>query len=211
MRSVIFDLDGTLVDSLDDIGAALNHVLAARALPTHDREAIESFIGDGARMLVRRAIPDDADEDALLAAFRARYLEHLIVHTRAYDGVEALLDALGARGVPMAVLSNKPHDMTVRVVAEVLGGDRFVRVVGQRDGVPRKPDPTAALELAALLPAPTVFVGDTPVDVETARAAGLRPIGVGWGMRDPRSLRDAGADVILERPGDLVAILSEGT
>jgi len=210
MASVIFDLDGTLVDSLDDLAAALNHVLAARSMPTHDRAAIESFVGDGARMLVRRAIPDGADEDALLAAFRARYLEHLTVHTRAFDGVIELLDALRDRGVPLAVLSNKPHDMTELVVADVLGRARFVEVFGQRDGVPRKPDPAAALELAARLPGPTLFVGDTPVDVQTARAAGMRPIGVGWGMRDEALLREAGAEVILERPGDLLGLLGEG-
>ncbi len=204
-RSVIFDLDGTLVDSLDDIAAALNHVLAAQGMPTHSRAAVEGFIGEGARVLVERAVPPGADVDATLAAFRARYAANLVVHTRAYDGVAPLLSELARRGVPTAVLSNKPHDLTVGVVGALFEGHRFVRVLGQREGVPRKPDPTAANELGAALEAPIAFVGDTPIDVATAKAAGMIAIGVAWGMRDVALLRDA--DAVLQQPSELLAWL----
>ncbi|MCA9611092.1 MAG: HAD-IA family hydrolase, partial [Myxococcales bacterium] len=197
-----------LVDSLDDITASLNHVLAARDLPTHSRETVEGFVGEGARILVERALPPGVDVDAVLAEFRARYAAHLTDHTRAYDGVRELLAELARREVPTAVLSNKPHDMTVGVVAALFEGHAFVRVLGQRDGVPRKPDPASALELGAALEPPVAFVGDTPVDVATARAAGMTAIAVAWGMRDVALLREAGAEVVLERPADLLAHLA---
>ena len=207
MSSVIFDLDGTLVDSLDDIAAALNHVLGERGMPTHERATVERLVGHGMRSLVERAVPEDADVDAILAAYGARYEAHLTDHTRVFDGVRELLDALEARDVPMAVLSNKPHAMTRRVVDELFGLERFVEVLGQRDEVPKKPDPAAALELAPRLVAPIFFIGDTPVDVQTARAAGQRPIGVAWGMRAPELLIEAGAEVVLDDPLALLPLL----
>lgn len=210
IRSVIFDLDGTLVDSLDDIAAALNHVLAAHGFPTRSRQAVEDLVGEGARRLVARAAPEGADVDRLLAEYRARYAEHLVVHTRAYDGIDALLAELARRGVPTAVLSNKPHELTVRVVAALFPSHRFTGVLGEKDGGPRKPDPTSARALAASLAPPVALVGDTPVDVATARAAGLAPIGVAWGMRAPALLRAAGAELVLERPDELLAWLAGG-
>ncbi len=210
IRSVIFDLDGTLVDSLDDLADALNHVLAARGFPTHSRQAVEDFVGEGARRLVARAAPEGADVDRLLAEYRARYAEHLVVRTRPFDGIDALLAELARRGVPTAVLSNKPHELTVRVVAALFPAHPFTGVLGERDGGPRKPDPASALALAASLAPPIALVGDTPVDVATARAAGLVPIGVAWGMRPPALLRDAGAEVVLDRPAALLAWLASG-
>jgi len=211
VRAILFDLDGTLVDSLDDIAASLNHVLARLSLPRHGREDVERFVGDGARMLVRRAIPESEahHEDAILERFRAHYSEHLTDHTRAFEGVHELLAALVERGVPSAVLSNKPHAMTVQIVDELFPDHPFVSVLGNRDSVPRKPDPRAALEIAEGLAGPIGFVGDTPVDMETGIAAGMTPIGVAWGMRSAELLRGAGAELILERPRDLLALLED--
>ncbi|HJL15312.1 MAG TPA: HAD family hydrolase [Sandaracinaceae bacterium LLY-WYZ-13_1] len=211
MQGIVFDLDGTLVDSLNDIAAALSHVLGELDLPARDRAAVESFVGDGARMLVRRALGDAAVrwEDEALARFRARYLANLTVHTRPYEGVTPMLEALAARGVPTAVLSNKPHDATVRVVEALLPAHPFVAVRGHREGTPKKPAPDAALELAAAMGCPPEtlwLVGDTPVDVETARAAGMEPVAVTWGMRTRAQLEAAGATRFVDAPAQVLAL-----
>ncbi|MEZ4335433.1 MAG: HAD family hydrolase [Sandaracinaceae bacterium] len=203
-RSIIFDLDGTLVDSLDDITASLNHVLAARDT-THSRRTVRGFVGR-ARGSSSSARSRQASTSTRSSPSSGRYAAHLTDHTRAYDGVRGCSLARAAE-VPTAVLSNKPHDMTVGVVA-LFEEHAFVRVLGQRDGVPRKPDPASALELGAALEPPVAFVGDTPVDVATARAAGMTAIAVAWGMRDVALLREAGAEVVLERPADLLAHLA---
>lgn len=220
MSAVIFDLDGTLVDSLQDIRAAINHVLASRGLPPRSPEEIERYVGHGARVLVRRALraagaepENEVVEEEALAQFRARYMEHLVVHTRPYPGVRSLLRSLAQRGIPTAVLSNKPHVATRRVVAELLGQHPFVEVLGERPDVPRKPDPTAALELARVLgrePAQVHLVGDTPVDVETGKAAGMDPIAVLWGMRTREQLAAAGATRFVESPEELLHVLGDG-
>lgn len=211
MRAILFDLDGTLVDSLDDITSSLNHVLAGLSLPEHAREDVERLVGDGARMLVRRAIPESeaANEDAILDRFRGYYSKHLTDRTRVFDGVHELLAALVERGVPSAVLSNKPHAMTLRIVDELFPDHPFVSVLGHRDSVPQKPDPRAALEIAEGLTGPIGFVGDSPVDMATGIAAGMRPIGVAWGMRSVELLREAGAELILEHPSDLLPLLDD--
>jgi phosphoglycolate phosphatase len=213
MRAVIFDLDGTLVDSVADLAAAMNHVLDRHGLPTHDVPTIRSFVGHGARSLVERALAGDAslDLEEAYAAFRARYREHLVVHTRVYEGVPEVLERLRSEGVPTAVLSNKPHAPTVEVVRRLLGTHPFVAVLGQRDGVPRKPAPDAALELAerfGVPPSDVVFVGDSDVDVETARAAGMRSVGCAYGLRDRAELEAAGADAVVDRAIELIDVLT---
>jgi len=213
--AVLFDLDGTLVDSLDDLTASLNHVFAELGFDPHTRADVESFIGDGARMLIRRALGPEREglEDDVLERFRVYYSAHLTGQTRVYDGARALLTELSRRGIPFAVLSNKPHAMTVKVVEALLPGHPFVSVFGQREGVPKKPDPQVALEIAAMIEAASgpissfFFVGDTPVDIKTAHAAKMRAIGVDWGMRDASLLRDAGAEVVLEHPSQLLDLL----
>lgn len=212
MKGVIFDLDGTLVDSLDDIADALNHVLRELGREERDRATIERFVGDGARMLVRRALGDarEAVEDDALARFRDRYMAHLTERTRVYAGVPELLAALSRRGTPTAVLSNKPHDATVEVVRALLGDHPFAAVLGVRPGAERKPDPSGALELAdalGLAPEDVLFVGDTPVDVRTAELAGMTPIAVLWGMRSREELEAAGAELFLSEPDELLALL----
>jgi len=214
VEALLFDLDGTLVDTLDDITDAMNHVLCAAGLPRHAADAYRRFVGDGVRSLVERALPL-AERQRLeehLEAFRARYGAHLLDRSRPYAGVEATLEALRARGVPMAILSNKPHDATLRVVDALFPAGLFASVLGQRPQVPKKPDPAAALEAAATLARPPeriAFVGDMHVDVQTALAAGMRPVGVAWGFRSADELRRAGAERILARPEDLLALVGD--
>jgi len=211
VRTIIFDLDGTLVDSLDDITASLNHVFGELGFDAHSRAATETFIGDGARMLIRRALGPERRslEDEVLERYRLHYGAHLTDHTRIYPGIDALLHELSRRGVTLAVLSNKPHEMTVEVVRELLPAHDFAAVFGQRETVPRKPDPAAAIEIAGMLDGPFAFVGDTPVDMATAIAAQMRPIGVSWGMRDGALLEEAGAETVLAQPSDLLALLPD--
>lgn len=188
MRGVIFDLDGTLVDSLGDIAAAMNRTLAARGFPTHPLDAYRSFIGEGVQKLAERALPTGAQGEgaSLVATYQADYAEHLLESSSLYPGIPALLDALSTRAMPMTVLSNKPQAPTRRLVEALLSRWEFRGVSGERPGVPRKPDPTAALELARAMDVPAAdvsFIGDTLVDVSCARAAGMRPLGVLWGFR----------------------------
>jgi phosphoglycolate phosphatase len=212
IRGVIFDLDGTLLDSLNDIGGAMNDALTARGFPVHPIDAYLRMVGEGVDMLARRALPKDANVDLaqFIEAYRARYAERMERHTRPYDGIPALLDALTARGVKMAVLSNKREDFTVELVRRQLPRWPFVEVRGERSGVPRKPDPQAALALATslgLTPADCAFVGDTPIDVKTAVNAGMLPVGVLWGFRTRDELAAAGARHTLNNPGELLALL----
>lgn len=210
MRTLIFDLDGTLLDSLDDIAVSLNHVLAELGLPQHEKPTVERFVGDGARMLIRRALPAEAvhREDEVLSLYQAHHGAHLTDHSRLFPGVPELLEALTARSVQSAVLTNKPHAWALEVIAHFLPAHPFAAVFGQREGHPAKPDPTVALQIAAELEGPFGFVGDTPIDIHTAKAARMRAIGVSWGMRPVEELRRAGADVILESPAQLLEMVA---
>lgn len=217
-RLIIFDLDGTLVDSLRDIADSVNAVLHENGLPMHPIDAYRAMVGDGLAKLVERAIdpgPDSApgsgtDFARVLAAVRERYAAHCLDATRPYPGIPALLDALAARRLPLAVLSNKPHAMTIEVVARTFPEGTFVAVAGARESVPIKPDPAAALAIARQLGVPpesTLFVGDTPVDIATARAARMTGVGVHWGFRSAQQLREAGARHLLDAPERLMDLL----
>ena len=204
-RAVIFDLAGTLVDSIADIAHHLNDALAERGLPTHDLPSVTTWVGEGARHLVECAAPAPL-VDEVLAAFRARYTAHPVIHTHVYAGIDAALDAI-APGRALCVLSNKPHALTVQVCKTLLGRWPFVVFEGERSGRPPKPDPAGAYEILrglAITPSDAVMVGDSEIDVVTAKNAGMRSIAVSWGMR-PVSLLQA-ADALVETPSQLAAL-----
>lgn len=211
IRAVLFDLDGTLLDSLADIEQSMNIVLQERGLVGHPLDSYRAFVGDGVTKLVERALPPEGRGREEIAAcvdrMREVYGKRCSDRTRPYDGIAELLDALVERGLPLAVLSNKPHDLTVRLVSELLPRWSFAFVFGERPGVPRKPDPTSAREVAALLgvePRDCLYVGDTPTDMATANAAGMPSVGACWGFRDAEELRNAGAGALASTPADVL-------
>jgi phosphoglycolate phosphatase len=213
--AAIFDLDGTLVDSLDDLGDSVNQVLEESGFPLHSREAYRHFVGDGIVALVRRALPAAARNEDLIARcterMRTVYAGRWNRKTRPYDGVPELLARLERLGVPAGVLSNKPHSMTQKVVKELLPAFRFDAVLGAEAGFARKPDPSGALEAARLLnatPDRTVYVGDSDTDMKTATAAGMHAVGVLWGFRDADELTAAGADTLVATPDEISAMFA---
>lgn len=213
-RAILFDLDGTLLDTLDDLGDSINRALVRLGFPTHDREAFRYFVGEGARMLVERALPEDrrdpATAETMLKLYREEYRNGWNIKTCIYEGVPEMLDALHERRLVLGVLSNKPHDMTVQCVQGYLARWPFRVVFGQRDHVARKPDPQGALEAAGLMqatPAETLYLGDTATDMDTARAAGMYAIGAAWGFRPVEELIQHGANAIAAHPRDVLEIL----
>ena len=212
-QGLIFDLDGTLVDSLRGIAASLNHALSASGLPVHPDLAVREFIGNGSRILIQRAAPANADEaliDQVEQAFKADYDLTWQNGTIAYDGITELLEALQTRGYPLAVLSNKPHPFTETIVSRMFPTIRFTTVLGQRTGIPHKPDPAGALEIAHSLhlrPEDCIVIGDSTMDLETARNAGMRAIAVTWGFHDRDRLIVAGAELIADDSAELLEML----
>lgn len=209
--AVLFDLDGTLLDTLRDIGEACNRVLLARGFPPHPIDAYRYLVGDGARVLLSRALPeghrDDATIDTCLAEYIAEYARGWNVHTQPYDGIGDLLDALAGRGLKLAVLSNKPHGFTVQCVETFLARWTFQVVRGQTNAFPRKPDPASALDVARDLgttPGRVCYVGDTGTDMQTAVGAGMFAVGVLWGFRERAELEANGARAIIARPTELL-------
>jgi phosphoglycolate phosphatase len=216
VRAVVFDLDGTLADSLADITASTNACLAEAGLPTHDDDAVRGFVGHGIGALVERALGPHATPDrvaSLLAAIRTHYRDHCTVRTRPFPGIPALLESLSQRGIAMGVVSNKPHDMTVKIVETLMPTVRFGFVTGERPEVPRKPDPTGILTACSTLDVPpptTLYVGDTPVDMEASRAAGVTSVAVTWGFRPRVALEAAEPDHVVGHPEEILSILRTG-
>lgn len=211
---LIFDLDGTLVDSLPGIAASLNRALERNGLDPHAHADVRRFIGNGSYELARKAMREGATPDEILAvesAFKDDYAVTWPDGTVPYDGIPACLERLAAAGIRLAVLSNKPHPFTVEIVQRIFPGLSFDPVFGQRADTPRKPHPEAALQIArhwGLAPADCRFIGDSTVDLETARAAGMPAIAVGWGYHDLAALHAAGAEVLAEKVTDLDAVLA---
>jgi len=213
-RAVLFDLDGTLLDTLDDLAESMNAVLVGLGAPTHGRERYRILIGDGVDELVRGALPAGRVTDELVARgvaeMRREYGRRWDAKTRPYPQIEELLDALVSRAVPLAILSNKPHDLVLRIVARLLDRWPFDPVLGARASTPKKPDPTAALAAArsrGIAPGRWLCVGDSGGDMQTARAAGMVAVGVLWGFRDEAELRASGARALIARPLELLDLL----
>ena len=215
-KAAVFDLDGTLLDTLDDLADSANAVLRRRGFPEHPRDAYKYFVGDGMEVLVRRAVPQRIDDPQVLAAcaalMREEYARRWADKSRPYDGIATLLDGLTARGVRMAVLSNKPQEFTRLSVARMLAAWRFEEVLGASPELPRKPDPTGALRIAArlrLAAEEVAYLGDTNTDMQTAVTAGMYPVGALWGFRTAEELTACGARLLLERPEAMLELWSE--
>jgi phosphoglycolate phosphatase len=213
---VIFDLDGTLVDTAPDIAAALGAALAEAGVAAPPLEVVKELVGDGARELIRRALVvarATHDVDPLHARFLAHYRAHVSDHSVVYAGVDAALGALTAAGVAIAVLTNKPGDIARRLLADLALGDRFAGVIGDGDGFPRKPDPAGAralVEAARTRPGRTAIVGDGLPDIRTARALGAKAIAAAWGYVAPERLAAESPDGQADTPEQAVRLVLDG-
>lgn len=210
-RAIIFDLDGTLLDTIEDLTGATNHVLVAAGHEPVSAAHCRTMIGNGVRMLLERAMGLEGKAlDEAQAQYLAYYHEHKFDHTRPFQGIPEVLDTLNADGRRLAILSNKPHGATTEMVKHLLSDWPFEHVFGQREGVPMKPDPVAALEICRLMDVPAenfAFVGDSWEDVATAKAAGMFAVGVTWGLRNEPELHEHGVDAVIHQPGELLSVL----
>ena len=210
-RAVLFDLDGTLLNTLADIAGAMNTALASFGLPAWERDAYRFLVGNGARILAERAVRERTElTDRVLEVYQREYKGRLLEETRPYDGIPEMLRQMTARGIPLAVFSNKPDADTRKIIAHFFPEIPFVHVQGQLPDVPRKPDPTGAKAIAAEMGVPPerfFYAGDTSVDMECARRAGMIPVGVLWGFRTFTELQGSGAEHLIARPDELTRLL----
>jgi len=208
---VIFDLDGTLADTLADIAAALNAALHAYGHPAAPLDRVRAWVGEGLPTLCRRALPgaDDATLHRFTAAALRSYFAHPCDHTTLYPAIRELLDVLARRTIPLAVLSNKPHDLTVQTISALGVAERFNLIRGYRSEQDKKPSPAAALDIARawqIAPAQILFVGDSQADVATALAAGMIPVAATWGFRSRDELAAAGATIFVDHPAQIAEL-----
>jgi phosphoglycolate phosphatase len=211
-KAVLFDLDGTLLDTLQDLADSMNTVLERFGFPSHPLEDYKYFVGEGMASLVRRTLPESRrnQEETVatcLASMKEIYGGRWMGQTRPYPGIPELLDQLSARKIMLSVLSNKPNDFTRMMVKNLLPFWHFEYVFGERPNIPRKPDPFAALEiceLSRISPEAFVYLGDTATDMITAKSAGMYAVGVTWGFRPAEELTENGANTLISKPTDLL-------
>lgn len=211
-QAYLFDLDGTLIDSLADIAESVNRMLEARGHPRREEELFRQMVGDGMEKLVERALPEQARDAATIRAgveeYRANYERHWQDRTRPYDGIVELLGTLKARGLKLGVISNKAHRFTAPMTEHFFGKDVFDIILGARPEVPHKPAPDAAHEVAAIWGLSTsqiAYVGDSGIDMAFAKNSGMTGIGVRWGFRGEKELVEHGADRLISHPCELAA------
>lgn len=210
-KGAIFDLDGTLVDSLPSIAAAVNHGLTQLELPTHAQSAVGRMVGEGVRTLCERALPASRPEllEDLLRHVWSYYEAHLLDRTKPYEGIDAMVRELAGAGARLGVLSNKPDVLTCRTIAGLGWSPWFKAVRGQIDGIPKKPDPAGAFWVLGgigLEPSETLYVGDTAIDMRTAKAAGMPSVAVTWGFRMREELERESPTWIVDDPAEIVRI-----
>ena len=209
-KLAIFDLDGTLLNTIEDLGYAANHALQAHGYPTHSIASYPFFVGNGVRRLIERVLPEDARTEAtidrLLVTFKEYYNDHNTDYTTPNEGNPELLSLLSSRGVAIAVASNKYQAATEKLISHFFPTLSFIAVEGQKEGVPVKPDPSIVFEILAKAKTPkadTIYIGDSGVDMETARRACVDSVGVTWGFRPEKELVENHADTIVNSPGDI--------
>ena len=210
-KAAIFDLDGTLIDSLADLADSANEMLAGFGFPRHDLDKYRYFVGNGSRKLIERCLPaekaaDSAFVDEALAKYKRCYDKNLTHKTVCYEGIMDMLTALQAKHIPLGICTNKHQSAADTIVDKLFPKDMFVSVIGDCKDMPRKPDPKKVLLIAAKMgvkPAEVAYFGDTSVDMDTANNAGMLPIGVTWGFRPQEELVEHGAKILLDTPMEL--------
>lgn len=218
IRLAIFDLDGTLVNTITDLGSSVSYALEKLGFPKRTMEEYTHFVGNGTLKLVQRSVPEEFKGDEVVVArahslFKDYYAEHFCDTSRVYGGMLEALEELKSQGIKLSVLTNKPDEFAVKIMDRLFPKGMFCHVQGAKEGVPKKPDPTAELEIMRLLgedPSHTVHIGDSDVDVFTAHNAGIGCIGCSWGFRSRESLVEAGAEAIADKPVELPEIIAKG-
>jgi phosphoglycolate phosphatase len=213
-KGVIFDLDGTLADTLEDIAGSMNRVLASHGYPVRPVNDYKLLVGRGLDNLVKQALPGSARIDAIIGVCLEEmvidYSQNCLVNTHLYIGIPELIQELTKRKIKIAVFSNKAEPLTIKIVNHLMPGINFVKVAGARADMPKKPDPAGALIISGEMKIPPeeiIYVGDSDVDMITASKAGMLATGVAWGFRSTDELKTHGAQLIIESPEQLISIL----
>lgn len=210
---VIFDLDGTLLDTINDLGESANHALESTGFPTHSLSSYPFFVGNGVSRLLERVLPEDvrseANVDRLRKAFMEYYDTHNAIHTRPYPGIPELLESLTDKGIKVAVASNKYQSAVDFLINHYFPSIPWAAIEGQKEDYPVKPDPSIVFDILSKVPTPksdVLYIGDSGVDMETARRACVSSIGVTWGFRPVKELREYYAEHIVNRPSEILDI-----
>lgn len=214
MKLVVFDLDGTLINSLEDLADSANWMLLQHGYPTHPVDAYRYFVGDGMRKLIERILPPEERNDVRIEQCKAEFVAYYTIHmedkTVVYPGMIELLKELKDRGLKIAVATNKVHIAVAPLMAKYFPGIRFDSMIGQREGIPVKPHPQIMYDIlkeTGCQPSEALHVGDTATDMQLAHSAGVTPVGVLWGYRPLEELQEAGAKFIIEKPEELLGLV----
>ncbi len=212
-KAIIFDLDGTLIDSLTDIAICTNIVLKEFNFPTYKIEEYKNFVGGGALVLVKNCLPKNSSQELInrvMKRFKEIYDQNLPSNTKPYKGIKELLNELNNRNIKIGVLSNKPHKFTLKYVNHFFNDFNIMEIHGQKEGIPKKPDPKAAIDIANSFNIPCediYFIGDSDIDMQTAKSANMKAVGVEWGFRGIKELIENGADFIIKTPYEILKLI----
>ena len=214
IKLVIFDLDGTLLNTISDLAHSTNYALKQNGFPEHPVEAYRFFIGNGINKLFERALPENEKTEENVLRIRNTFIPYYDIHnadyTKPYDGIRELLTAMRLKGFTLAVASNKYQSATEKLIKYIFPDIFFIAVIGQREGMPVKPDPTIVydiLKIANVLPEETIYIGDSGVDMQTAANSNITSIGVTWGFRPREELEATGANYIVNHPKEILLFL----